>query len=218
MTRLRRTTAVIAAAVGAVALAAGPAAAAPSEQDQQWMASAHQGNLAEIAAGEAAVAQATTEDVRHHGQMLIDDHTALDADLTALASELGVTLPDAPTAEQQATLESVKSRSGEAFDTAWVESQITAHRQTLAAGEQEVEQGSEQSVKDAAAAAAPVVQKHLDGLLATAQELGLPSSVPAGTGGDAATGPRAIGLALLAVGAAGVVAAGLVVTRRRRTT
>ncbi|WP_171905291.1 DUF4142 domain-containing protein [Cellulosimicrobium cellulans] len=213
----RRAVVALAAAAGALALAAGPAAAAPSDQDTQWMATAHQGNLAEIAAGEAAVAQAASEEVRHHGQMLIDDHTALDADLTALAQQLGVTLPDAPTAEQQATLEQVKAQSGEAFDTAWVESQIAGHRATIAAGEQELAQGSDQQVKDAAAAAAPVVQKHLDGLLATAQQMGIPSSVPAGTGGDAATGTQPLGVALLAVGAAAVVAGAVVVARRRQT-
>lgn len=215
MSALRRTLAVLAAAAGALLLAVGPATAAPSEQDQEWMVVAHQGNLAEIAAGQAALQQATTDVVRQHGQMLVDDHTQLDADLTAAAEQLGVTLPSEPTEEQQQTLASVKAQSGEAFDTAWVESQIASHRATIAAGEEELAQGSEQSVKDLASAAAPVVQEHLDALLATAQDLGVPTGVPAGTGGQAASASPVLAVALVGAGLAAVVLAGVVLLRRR---
>ncbi|WP_159796979.1 DUF4142 domain-containing protein [Puerhibacterium puerhi] len=215
MSALRRTLAVLAAAAGALLLAVGPATAAPSEQDQEWMVVAHQGNLAEIAAGQAALQQATTDVVRQHGQMLVDDHTKLDADLTAAAEQLGVTLPSEPTEEQQQTLASVKAQSGEAFDTAWVESQIASHRATIAAGEEELAQGSEQSVKDLASAAAPVVQEHLDALLATAQDLGVPTGVPAGTGGQAASASPVLAVALVGAGLAAVVLAGVVLLRRR---
>jgi len=215
MTILRRAGLAITAAASALLVATAPASAAPSQQDQDWLIAAHQGNLAEIAAGEAAVQQATTDAVREHGQMLIDDHTKLDADLTAVAQQLGVTLPSAPTEQQQQTLESVTAQSGDAFDRAWVESQITAHRETIAAGQRELAQGSDQAVKNLAAAAAPVVQHHLDSLLATAQDLGIPASVPAGTGGQAATSPQRLGLALALVGALAIVAGGLVLVRRR---
>lgn len=213
---LRRATLALVATTAALGLAAGTAAAQPNAQDQAWLVAAHQSNLAEIAAGQAALAKATTEDVRMHGQMLIDDHTALDAALTPVAQQLGVTLPAEPTPEQQAALAEVSAQSGEAFDRAWVESQIAGHRATLAAGEQELAQGSEQTVKDLASAAAPVVQRHLDGLLATAQELGVPTSVPAGSGGQAASSSDALGLALLGAGVLAVAVAGGLVLRRRR--
>jgi putative membrane protein len=215
MSALRRTLAVFAAAAGALVLAAGTATAAPSQQDQEWMVFAHQSNLAEIAAGKAAVQQATTDQVREHGQMLIDDHTRLDSDLTAAADQFGVDLPSEPTEEQQQILASVTAKSGEAFDTAWVEAQITSHRQTLAAGERELAQGSEQAAKDLAGAAAPVVQKHLDALLATAQDMGVPTGVPAGTGGQAASSSPALAVTLVGAGVLAVLLAGVVLVRRR---
>ncbi|WP_187365229.1 DUF4142 domain-containing protein [Cellulosimicrobium cellulans] len=213
---LHRTALALVAATAALGLAAGPAAAQPNAQDQTWLVAAHQSNLAEIAAGQAALQKATSDDVRMHGQMLIDDHTALDASLTPVAQQLGVALPAEPTPEQQQALAEVAAQSGDAFDRAWVQSQIAGHRATLAAGEQELAQGSDQAVKDLAAAAAPVVQRHLDGLLATAQELGVPTSVPAGSGGQAATSSSALGLALLGTGALAVAVAGGLVLRRRR--
>jgi putative membrane protein len=191
------------------------AQAAPSAQDQAWMTAAHQGNLAEIAAGQAAVAQASTDTVRELGQMLITDHTTLDANLTAAATELGITLPTAPSPEQQAELNAVAAKSGAAFDSAWVESQIAAHRATLAAGETELATGSEQQVKDLAAAAAPVVQHHLDEALAAAPQFGVPTSVPAGTGGQAASSTRTIGAIVTAAGVLLITLAGARIARRR---
>ena len=103
-------------------IAAAPASAAPSQQDTTWMASAHQGNLAEIAAGKAAQQKGTTEGVRSMGTELVNDHTALDKELTTAAQQLGVDLPQGPSQEQQSTLNQVMSQQGAAFDTAWISS------------------------------------------------------------------------------------------------
>jgi putative membrane protein len=203
------------AALAALVLVASTAQAAPSSQDQSWMVSAHQGNLAEIAAGQAAVAQASTDTVRHLGQMLIDDHTTLDANLTAAATQLGVTLPGSPTPEQQAELASVASKTGAAFDTAWISSQIPAHKATLAAGATELATGSDPTVKGLASAAAPVVQHHLDELVAVAPDYGVPSSVSAGNGGQAARSAVPVGIALLAAGALALMLAAPSMLRRR---
>lgn len=84
------------AAVGAFALSAAmllgatPALAAPSDQDEAWMVAAHQSNLAEIAAGTAAQENGVSDHVREMGAMLIADHQALDADLSAAAQQFGV--------------------------------------------------------------------------------------------------------------------------------
>jgi putative membrane protein len=215
MSLLRRAAVAIVASAGALALAAGSAAAAPSPQDQEWLVAAHQSNLAEIAAGQAAVERGTTETVRHHGQMLIDDHTRLDAALTPVAQQLGVTLPAEPSPAQQQALAEVVAQPGEAFDRAWIASQIASHRATLAAGQEEIANGTVQAVKDLAAASAPVVQGHLDALLAAAQEHGVPTSVPGGSGGQAASSPGLLGGALVAGGALAVAGAGVLLLRRR---
>lgn len=211
-----RTVAALVAAVAGLALAATPAAAAPNAQDQQFLVGAHQANLAEIASGQAALAEATTPGVREMGQQLITDHQALDAQVTAVAQQLGVTLPDAPTPEQQAALAEVQAEEGQDFDTAWLYLQIESHRATLALGEQELAGGAEQAVKDLATASAPVVQRHLDHALALARELGV-DSVPAGTGGQAAASERPLGLALSLVGGLLLAGAAGLVVRSRRT-
>lgn len=211
MSYLRRAILGVITSLAAVMLAVSPAAAAPSEQDEAWMVSAHQSNLAEIAAGTAAQEHATTEAVQDMGARLIEDHQALDADLTAAAEEWGVELPDEPSAMQQAALEEVMAHEGPAFDAAWIASQIDGHRMSLAAGQQQVQNGSEPAVIALAEAAAPVIQGHLDHLLQLADEV--PGAVPSGLDGPAV--PTLLGVSLIG---AGVLAAGasLLVVRRGR--
>lgn len=206
------------AAVGAFAvsavvlLTASPAMAAPSQQDQAWMVAAHQSNLAEIAAGTAAQQKGASQGVRDMGAMLIKDHQTLDADLSAAAQQFGVQLPGEPTAEQQATLAEVSKNSGEAFDAAWIASQVDGHRTSLAAGQQEVQSGSDPAAVALAQAAAPVIQGHLDDLLKLAGQT--PGSVPSGT--DAPETPVLLGVSLLGMGLVAVVVS-LVMVRRVRT-
>jgi len=215
MNLLRRSLVAVVGAVGAVLLVATPSSAAPNQQDQDFLVAAHQSNLAEIASGQAAVQQASTDRVRMLGQMLITDHQTLDQPVVATAQQLGVTLPDAPSPAQQAALAQVTAQSGQEFDKAWIALQISSHRATLAAGDRELATGSEPTVKALATAAAPVVQHHLDEALATAQQLGVPTSVPAGTGGDAATSTEAVGLAVTVGGLVLLAGSGVVLMRRR---
>jgi putative membrane protein len=202
-----------AASAASVVHAAPAVRAAVSSQDRTWMVVAHQSNLTEIAAGKAAQQKATSQKVRDLGQMFITDHTANDAKLRSAAKTLGVTLPGSPNAQQRAALASVSAKSGAAFDSAWIASQITGHRQTLAATDTELSNGSDSRVLTLARATRPVVAHHLEELIAAGG--GSVSSVGAGTGGQAALSETAPGLALTGVGVLLAAAAGSLVLRRR---
>ena len=198
----------------AAAASAAPAAA-PTAQDRQWMVAAHQSNLTEIAAGKAAQQKATTTKVRTLGAMFIRHHTAQDAQLRAAAKRLGVDLPGAPNAQQRASLAAVAAKSGAAFDSAWIAAQTVGHRQTLAATDKELANGSDATALKLARASRPVIAMHYAELTSGN---GSPSSVGAGTGGQAATDGTAPGLALTGAGVLLAAAAGgLLVTRRRAT-
>lgn len=219
MLHIRRAMLGLGVALTALVTVAGTASAAPSQQDTAWMVSAHQSNLAEIAAGTAAQQSATTDTVKSLGQMFVQMHTDLDAKLTAAAQQLGVQLPDAPSPAQQQSLAAVTAKTGPAFDSAWIAQQLAAHQASRAAGQKELTQGSDPAVKALAEAAAPVVQQHLDSLKQAAGQYGVPTEVQAGSGGQAAAMPwsSGIGLALAAVGMVLVAAGALHLFRYRRS-
>jgi len=202
-------------ALGAALLFASPAAAAPSGQDASWLKAAHQYNLTEIGAGQAAQSHAASATVRGLGQMFIADHTAGDAKLQAVAAQLGVSLPGTPDAAQQQQLAQASAASGSAFDALFLSSQTSGHRQALAAGTTEISSGQDASVLALAKATAPVVQHHLNELLA-AQAGSSPTSVNAGSGGQAASSTLPEGVAVAALGLVLMAGAGTVVVRRAR--
>ncbi|WP_313896241.1 DUF4142 domain-containing protein, partial [Streptomyces sp. YIM 98790] len=161
----------LAAAVLAATLLTGTAAGTaladgtppPAPLDAGFAKAAHQGNLAEIAAGKDARKHATTECVRDVGALLVRDHSKLDADLKALADKLDVKLPDAPTPEQQKTLDKVRAKAGtSAYDKAWLAAQDAAHRETLKLIDHQIDAGRNAEITAAAKAARPVVAMHLD--------------------------------------------------------
>lgn len=181
------------------------------------MVAAHQSNLAEIAAGNAAKQQATTDEVRNLGATFVDMHTALDADLTTAAEQLGVDLPDAPTPAQEAELAAVTANSGAAFDTAWIAQQLAAHQTTLTATQLEVDTGSDATVVGLAEAAVPVIQQHIADLEVASGANGAPTEVQGGSGGHAAEqGARWPGPLAAITGVALLGAGGLLLVRSRR--
>lgn len=209
-------------AAGAViafsAMGMAPAMAQPvSEQDRTFLITAHQGNLAEIAAGRTAQEKGQAGVVRSIGALLVTDHTRLDAAVQDTARKLGVSLPAQPTPEQQAMQARLAALSGPAFDRAWVAAMIEGHRMALAAGEQELRSGGSPQVKQLAESAAPVIQGHLERLLQAQRTVGAPQRVPAGSGGQAAPSADrracAPGYGLLAAGL--LLTAGGVLLRRR---
>ncbi|MET9324267.1 DUF4142 domain-containing protein [Streptomyces sp. NPDC003038] len=144
---------------GPAALAAVPA----GDQDTAFVRSAHQGNLAEIAAGNDARTNATTSCVKDVGAKLVTDHQKLDTDLKAVASKAKMTLPTAPTAEQQQKLKAVQEKAGTAgYDAAWLADQEAAHTETLALIDQQIRAGTDTAVTNAAQKARPIVAMHLD--------------------------------------------------------
>jgi putative membrane protein len=216
-TSLRRLALIGAAGAGIALTAAGVAGesttTAPNAQDRAFLVAAHQSNLTEIAAGKAAQAKATTSVVREHGQLFITDHTRLDAGLQQVAKTLGITLPTTPNAAQQATLASVSAKSGAAFDSAWLTSQLAGHKAAKAAGATELATGSDASVLGVAKTAAPVVELHLTML---EQATGTPTGVDAGTGGQAADAPGGIRTSWVLIGLGLIAAAGSITLVRPR--
>jgi putative membrane protein len=201
--RLRIIAATSACATALLLTLGGPAqAAAPSEQDAAFLRAAHQSNLAEIATGQQAQQKASSQVVKDLGARFVADHTRLDAAVTDAAATLGVSLPDAPNPEQQAAAARLDAASGQEYDALWISIQLDAHMKAMANGEKEIAQGSDPLAVQVARDAAPVIAAHHHALEEAARELGVPTRVDTGTGGQVAgsVSARAVPLALLALG------------------
>ncbi|MGN9842032.1 DUF4142 domain-containing protein [Nonomuraea sp. H19] len=132
-----------------------------SAQDRAYLRQAHRGNLAEIAAGRAALRESRDRGVREIAWRLIRDHRRLDARLRDVADRLDVRLPSAPSWDQRDALRDVVARSGHRFDRAWLRLQADSHYRSLRLGQVELRRGHSGWVKDLARDSAPVVRHHL---------------------------------------------------------
>jgi putative membrane protein len=211
-----RRVALIATVVGLFLAPGTAASAAPSSQDSTYLKAAHQVNLAEIAGSKIAEQKADSQQVKDLATRFITDHTKLDAALTKTASAVGVSLPSAPNAQQQALAARYQATSGKQFDTLFVSTQLQGHMAAMNLGQTEIANGSDAQVKKAAQDAAPVIQGHAQLLEAAARALGIPSGINTGTGGQAArTTIRPAAVSLIAIGLLFLAGAAFLLRRRR---
>ncbi len=154
----------------------GSASSAASAQDAQFLQQAHQTNLAEIAAGHLAQQKGNSQTVKNLGAKFVTDHTKLDQSVKTVAQNLGVSLPQAPNAHQQAVAAKLKAVSGSQFDTLFVTTQLAGHTQAMQAGQTEIEKGSNPQAVKVARDSAPVIASHHQALESAAHTLNIPLS------------------------------------------
>ena len=123
---------------------------------------AAQGGMAEVKMGQLAADKASSPDVKSFGQQMVDDHSKANDDLKGVASKDGLTLPDAPSAKQQAMYDKLSKMSGTEFDKAYVRDMVADHQEDVREFQKESSSGKNDDVKGFASRTLPVIQGHLD--------------------------------------------------------
>jgi putative membrane protein len=147
-----------------VLLIAAPRACAQttiSTADRDFIVAAAQGGMTEVKLGALATRQGTTDDIQAFGQMMVRDHTAINADLQALAVQKGVTLPDSLDAKHQGLVDKLTALAGAEFDAAYVADMIKGHKQDAKAFKSEAAETKDAEIKAFVEKSLPVVEAHL---------------------------------------------------------
>jgi len=134
--------------------------------DKEFMVKAAQGGMGEVALGALAQHHGSKAGVKRFGQRMVTDHSKANAELMRVAAEKGVTLPDAPGPEEQATKAKLSSLSGAAFDKAYVSDMVEDHKKDIADFTKEAMTGKDPAVKAFAAKTLPTLQMHLQMVMA----------------------------------------------------
>jgi len=167
-----------------------------------------------------ALERAQFESTRELAQMTLTGHQAALAKLQAVADQLGVTLPDAPNAEQQANAAVLKSVNTAAFDATYAQIQVAGHQKSIAGTNAEISGGADPAVVEYAKGYLPVATHHLQMAQEVVAEVGgAPTAVPAGSAGLAAatSSTTVLAQALLGVAGVGVLILGMAGVLRRRS-
>lgn len=112
---------------------AAPAAADADPTDPQIAHIAYTAGQLDIEAGRLALEKSADADVRAFAEAMVRDHTAVNEQALALVGRLGVTPEENPTSaalteQARATRARLAALEGEAFDQAYIASEVAFHR------------------------------------------------------------------------------------------
>jgi putative membrane protein len=131
-----------------------------SAGDEEFVQNAGEAGATEIAASRLALKQSQNAQVRQFAQRMIQDHTRLAHDLSAVAARKGVTVEPQPDAQLIGKLKTLK---GKTFDEAYVEQvALEGHEQAVQLFQDESHGGTDPDLKNAAAKALPTIEHHLE--------------------------------------------------------
>jgi len=141
------------------------------QSDAHIMGVMHESNLGEIEAGQLAVQRASDAEVKTFATTMITQHTQLDAQGAALATQLGIppALPDNTLpAEQDREAVQLSAVTGTTFDRTYIAQQVTAHTRTLALVDASIAEAQQAALRTMLQSTVrPMVAAHL----ATAQQI-----------------------------------------------
>ena len=98
-----------------------------TEADRDFVIKVRAAGLWEHPLGMMALERGTTPEMKEVGEHLVVGHAALDEMCRKVAPELGITLPNQPSPQQQQFVATVDGNTGKQFDTTAVNIMRTAH-------------------------------------------------------------------------------------------
>jgi putative membrane protein len=131
---------------------------------QNFVNTAAASDAFEIETSKLALNNGASASVKSFAKKMIDAHTASTAKLKTLTAGMTPALTPDPTlnAEQQQTLDRLKSPNGKAFDEAYIAGQAAGHQQTLDALKAYATTGDVPQLKSFATDLIPTVTAHLN--------------------------------------------------------
>lgn len=130
-----------------------------SKKDQEFFTKAAGGGMYEVEAGKLAQSKGQTDGVKSFGGMLVKDHGAANAELKALASKKGATLPPGLPDEKQKKLDTLSKTKD--FDKEFVkEVGLDDHKADIALFEKTSKDADDADLKAFAAKTLPTLKMH----------------------------------------------------------
>ena len=130
----------------------------------EYVTKAAMSDMFEIQSSRLALQKSSNDQVKSFAQMMVKDHTASSQKLkTALRSKsAGVKAPASLDAEHQSKLQQLNQASAATFDTAYMEMQVSGHRDALNLHRTYASGGDNAALKSFAGEVAPTVQAHFE--------------------------------------------------------
>jgi putative membrane protein len=153
-------------------LAAASLAFGADDPDAAFYKKAAEGGIFEVETGKQAAQKSSNQPIKDFATMLVADHTAAGDQLKSLAQSKSISLPSSASVGQMAEKGKLDVLSGETYDKSFIETQIKAHRHTIALFKKEAGAGQDPDAKAFAQQTLPTLQKHLKAATSIASQAG----------------------------------------------
>ncbi|WP_142850964.1 DUF4142 domain-containing protein [Telmatospirillum sp. J64-1] len=128
--------------------------------DQAFLTQAAYGGLSEVILGRMAAEQAATPAVRQFARQMVEEHSAINEELVALAEAKDMTPPVSPDAGREAAAAGLEMLEGTNFDRQYLQQQLTEHEVAIALYRTQAQGGTDPDVRAFAAKWLPRLQDH----------------------------------------------------------
>lgn len=131
------------------------------DKTHEFMNEVALGGMAEVELGKLAQEKAIHQRVKNFGEMMVNDHSAANSDLKAIAQQKNVTLPS-DMGKHKDHYDDLSKKQGADFDKAYMKMMVDDHQDNIDAFEKIAENGTDPDVKTFASQKLPTLRKHLD--------------------------------------------------------
>ncbi len=128
--------------------------------DAAFLRQVAQAGMAEVELGKMAMERAEKDTTRDFGKLMVQDHTEAARQLKAVAARKHVTLPTDLGTTGKKDQSELKLLNGEAFDSAYLRTQVMAHDRTVDLLEKQIASGTDEDIKGWARKTLPTVKQH----------------------------------------------------------
>jgi putative membrane protein len=129
--------------------------------DRSFVVKIAEGSTNEVALSRLADTHASSDDVKAFAQMMVNDHTKLNTQLSTLAASKGIDIQEAVEKGQKKGYESLDKKSAADFDKAYIKDMVKGHKETADLLKTEAADSKDSDLAQFATQTLPTVLDHL---------------------------------------------------------
>jgi putative membrane protein len=159
--------------------------------DMPFIRQAGSSNQMEIRLGQVAQSRGSNSAVKQFGQRMVDDHTRLQNQLTAVVTNTGVSYTPTMDSRHQQLASRLERLSGADFDRAYMQAMIQTHQDAVNQFQAQSQSARSTQVRNLASGSLPLLQQHLSLALQVGSQVGADTTnvvtnpnQPGGAGGN----------------------------------
>lgn len=131
-----------------------------SQQDRNFAISSSQYLNSQTSMGQLALDRGQDDSVLEYAQMILDESTASKTELTGILDSKKVEFSDDMSAEMETMYDELMLLSGEAFDEAFIDQQISSLDKSISMFENQIDNGQNFTIKGYATKTLDLIKKH----------------------------------------------------------